>query len=663
MNKRAYPLVYKLLAMIFIVADIYVLFVSSVIDKLYCVVIFFILVNELVTSEDDYCEHNDMFIIIDAVMFLAFGLMILSIWSQEDLKYVIFWSLSGLVNVLYFAWNIILKRTNAETKSFSKRLKFYNWLDIISAVISMLVAVIALPKFGINKWWLIGGFISWLTILGLWAKDNFFNNPKHIFKDLALLLYEPSDKKWYKISDIALNEDGTIESMKKTFQTDMQVREIEDEIDFFVLPGFIDTHMHLTENPYSASPIIKGRSFDELYEVYKRNIKEAISVGITCMCDVGGEGFNSFFLQQHYSRTEEVVPHIFTTACFFSKQCGHFMSHGGLVLNDEHDAIKYADYLSHLGIIHAKIMLGNFEFDAESVKSLMKQREFSKEFVSFIFKYDIDNLPSVEQLSEFSYTIDDVSRLFAHSEYREFVNILKEYYDKSDIDFPNLIEKLNKVKTYSQDELFKINKVFMDSGILLYAHAYEESDVLCAIDAGIKFIEHPGEYSDQLLDIIKEKDITITSTLVAAADGVLVQNDQNSISPGCTSTVMDKWYDDIKTVLPKMFDRGIRVSIGTDSGLYGTPCNSLIREIAALSDLGICMENILHAIYCNSISKISQSGQMSAKFGKINDGCFADFVMYKKNFLRGNQTGNMEILKNPERVYIKGKLAYERNCD
>lgn len=616
-NSKISKLVLQLYLIFCLIADIYLFCISNWEYKLYCVLIFLILMNSLANLFAKSDDYNVVFFILDLIEFTLYGLLLYAVYSNNAPA---FWLFSGIIQLLYIPWNLVLIKIAAPPKYEIKNLQHYNILDGISAAISIGFCIAGFLKV-IGDGFLLFASVSWIIVLFFWAKDNFpyIIGARLQLPNSKIILYDVESDCWKEVKSISVDSSGKIKNIK--LSKERYTNNVSLEAEYYMLPGLIDSHVHLDQNPYGICEL----SPDSAYEIMKKNVAEAASAGVTAIFDVGGFQINNYYLLKKLA-CEDGVPHIRTTGCFFSREFGHYMAHGGFVINKQEDASLYADYLKSLGIKQAKIMLGNYEMSSDDLCGMLRNKYYTEDA-----------------------RIKDI--------------VVNHYPEDSDVDikkasrtkeFAKCLDEINSISVYSLDDLDYIVNEFKNAGIEVYAHAYTESDVDMAIDAGIKRIEHPGEYSDTLISKLKANDIIVTSTYVAAEDGALLTASQSSISSGCTHDILEKWYIDVKKVLPKLYENQVKVALGTDSGLPGTPCSSLVREIISItkipSDNPISIKAALKSATFIAAEKIG----MSDKIGKIEKEYFADFVLYQKNFLY-----DVNALLNPAQVWIKGTKVFE----
>lgn len=201
---------------------------------------------------------------------------------------------------------------------------------------------------------------------------------------------------------------------------------------------------------------------------------------------------------------------------------------------------------------------------------------------------------------------------------------------------------INSDTGFELDLLSQMVQYAHSNGMIVSCHAYTEKAASVAVLAGTDTLEHAGDYSDELINLIKEKDIIVVPTYVAAIDS---ENNPVDLAD-VDETVIAEWVRGENTVIPKLFKRGIKVALGSDSGFLGTPCNSLLREI-----------ELLHSNFCIELSELLYSAYiitplavgMGNSLGKIESGYFADYLCYQDNPL-----DDIKVLMQPQEVYVNG---------
>lgn len=615
-HKKVYPVVLQFFIVACISFDVYILFFSEPMYKVYAFVMFFVLLNSLTNSIGNYnlSNYNDIYCILDMIEYASFAIMLFSIFAENT---AVFWFLSFVVQIFYIPWNYVYVKTSALSQYSIRKIKQYSLLDGISATVSLVVFILRSINI-INEWYLLVGFLSWIIILGMWAIDNFSLGSKLELPGNKIMLYDTNTDSWKRVKGISVDAKGCINEIQ--FGEVSAVPSLGTE--YYMLPGLIDTHVHIDQNPYHTATV--GPLAEK--EVALINAKESAEAGITTVCDMGGAQLDNYYIVQKLINSNQLVSHVETTGCFFSKSYGHYMQHGGFVIESEQDAELYANYLSKLGIKYAKFMLGNYEISERDLECMIETRNISdlrlKKIIEGFFPYD-----------------------------KEFVK------DKCQEQFFDCLNQLNSISVYTTEELKRIVSIFRKRNIDIFAHAFIEDDVHSAIDAGITKIEHPGKYSDELIEKMLNNNVIVTSSYVAAEDGAVLSSELDKISIGCSSKLIENWYYDTCEILPKLYSKGVKVALGTDAGFSGTPFGSLVREaISLVKDLGIPSRKVIKSATVIAAEKLNMDS-----FHKIGEVCpksYADFVLYEENFI-----DNIDTLLHPAQVWIRGEKVYERQYD
>ena len=615
-QKKVYPIVLQFFIIACISFDVYILFFSDVMYKFYAFVMFFVLLNSLTNSIGNYnlFEYNDIYCILDMIEYASFAIMLFSVFAKDT---AVFWFLSFIVQVLYIPWNYIYVKTSALSQYSVRKIKQYSFLDGISAAVSLVVFVLRCMDI-ISEWFLLAGFLSWVIVLGMWAVDNFSLGSRLELPGNKIMLYDVETDSWKRIKGISVDSKGCINEIKfgETSATP------DSKTEYYMLPGLIDTHVHIDQNPYqTATTGVLTES-----EVALINATESAEVGVTTVCDMGGAQLDNYYIVQKLVKNDHSISHIETTGCFFSKRYGHYMQHGGFVIENEHDAELYANYLSKLGIKFAKIMLGNYEISEHDLELMIESRRIPD---SRLKKIVDEYFPSGNEFKK----------------------------EKCEDRFFACLEQLNSITVYTLEELRLIVPVFRRKNIDIFAHAFIERDVHIAIDAGITKIEHPGKYSDELIEKMLNNNVIVTSSYVAAEDGAILSSELDKISIGCSPELISNWYYDTREVLPKLYNRGVKVALGTDAGFSGTPFGSLVREVISLvNDLEIPVCKVLKSATVVAAEKLNMDSLH--KIGEICPRSYADFVLYEANFI-----DDINALLHPAQVWIRGEKVYERQYD
>lgn len=361
-----------------------------------------------------------------------------------------------------------------------------------------------------------------------------------------ICFYDAELSEWRKLDYIEV-EDGVFKCIKSS---DLNLK---CKYNKYILPGFVDAHCHLLENPYPCDVGGKGRS---LASIALNNALVASKSGITALKDMGGYEYRALEIIKMLANFK--VPRLFSSGCYFTVPHGHCSDRGAIEIKDMNDFILGIQPLIDNNVRFCKIIH-----------------------------------------SDNGFTIDLLTHMIEYAHNQEMI---------------------------------------------VSCHAYTEKAALDAVLAGTDTLEHAGDYSDELLNFVKKKNVIIVPTYVAAYDSTLENCEGIS---DIDESVLKEWIDGENTVIPKLFKQHLRVALGTDSGFLGTPCDSLLREIELIHNtFGISIQELLYSAFVTTPATVG----MEEKLGKISEGYYADFVCYDEN-----PVDNLQILLNPKEVWIGGK--------
>lgn len=600
-----YPLVIKLFTMAIIVFSFYLFFANDLIVKLYCLLIFPTLFNSWAASEQNESSDNFLFLLIDLI---TLGCFFVSLLYLNQNNYIAFWIGQACVSVFYLVWNVAYTIMNNVSKHERRSIKSYNIVWGFSILLNIIYAVFYFTGFEINEWLYFILFLPWLYNMFVWYRLKILSIANINFSHMDIKCYsfeEGKDEFYIKRINLGVsNSKGKIRGIK------IQHSSQKKDEDYYMLPGLIDCHQHLFDSPYDelSNDALRQEGFEIGIKRFKSNLIEALDYGITSVKDLGGFGLNNMhFVDKLQKDSSTPLPRVVTTGCYFSdSKHAHFMGRGGIILKTIAEAEKKAEYLAMHDIKHVKFMLGEYE------------------------------------------GLDDL------------------YEDKSDLDENKKPKMKPKKKRAYEKDFYEIASVFKKKGFFVSVHAFELVDIQKCYkmngdqpESCIDIIEHLGEYlnsdleeNTQIIECIKKCGTIITSTYIGSYDGINIPNPAVSVSGDVTDEILSKWNADLKTIIPKIImDDKIKLAIGTDSGLFGTPCSSTIEELISIHNLckhleGYSFRKVLEKMYKNSAKALG----LGSSIGSIAEDKFCDFVLYKEDPMV-----NPKILYTPSEVYIAGK--------
>jgi imidazolonepropionase-like amidohydrolase len=158
------------------------------------------------------------------------------------------------------------------------------------------------------------------------------------------------------------------------------------------------------------------------------------------------------------------------------------------------------------------------------------------------------------------------------------------------------------------------------AGMFVMAHAQAADGIKNAVRAGIRSIEHGIFLDDEGIDLMLARGTWLVPTLVAA-QGVIDAADAGAAIP---PNVLDKAravVDVHRTAFQRAIAAGVRIAMGTDSGV--TPHGRNLRELALMAGLGMAPGAVLQATTRNAAELLGVADER----GTIEPGKQADLVL------------------------------------
>lgn len=206
--------------------------------------------------------------------------------------------------------------------------------------------------------------------------------------------------------------------------------------------------------------------------------------------------------------------------------------------------------------------------------------------------------------------------------------------------------------------------------IKLMAHGYTEAEISAAVDqahqeglpittdagdwaalavqAGVDCIEHGGNYSDELIEQIREQGIWIVPTLspvVLQARQGRAWGMKESVIARRQKQLMDSGRNE---GLVRARKAGVRLAFGTDSGSPVVPHDAVLAEMQSLLEFGVFErpEEVLQAATLWAAECLRIHGST----GSLTSGKEADVVI-----LDGDLEADLGVVTRVEQVFVKGK--------
>lgn len=199
-----------------------------------------------------------------------------------------------------------------------------------------------------------------------------------------------------------------------------------------------------------------------------------------------------------------------------------------------------------------------------------------------------------------------------------------------------------KFTQFSLDELKVIvEEAEFRNGVKVMAHAQGLEGIRNCVEAGVHSIEHGIFLDDEIIEKMKEKGTYLVPTLLAPVSVL-----EFSEELGMAQTSIDKSKEVLEThkaSFTKAYKAGVRISMGTDAGVFKHATN--LRELELMVECGMTP---MDAIIASTQTAAECMGYED--LGLVKEGYTADFILTEKNPL-----DNIGILKEHEEIKVVAK--------
>ncbi len=298
---------------------------------------------------------------------------------------------------------------------------------------------------------------------------------------------------------------------------------VYDLKDQFVLPGLIDSHVHLTSElgPRAKLSAVENSDADTAM-VAAANANKNLMAGFTTVRDVGARGKDAIFaLRDAVNRGDIAGPRIYASGHTISPTGGHGQAHG---YNDE--------------IFHAIKATGVCDGVAECRKAVREQVHRSADHIKLVSTGGV--------LSE---TAAGTGQQFF------------------------------------EDELKAIMDTAHAMGRQVTAHAHGADGINAALRAGVDSIEHGTFSNDESFRLFKRNDAYLVPTILAGVTVAELADDPESFLPPPVREKAKQVGPQILEMTRRAHAAGVKIAFGTDTGVSKHGDNA--REFSLLVEAGL----------------------------------------------------------------------------
>ena len=200
------------------------------------------------------------------------------------------------------------------------------------------------------------------------------------------------------------------------------------------------------------------------------------------------------------------------------------------------------------------------------------------------------------------------------------------------------------VPVLEADKVRRVTDAAHRRGKKVLCHVDGPDEMRTAAECGVDCIEHlfangqtDTELSDELVTLLLEKGIQVDPTMIC----IRRWDDQ---VPGARPV-----YEDLKQAVKKLYDAGVPLYVGCDSGIPFVPFGlSLHDEMFCLNEAGIPAAEVLHM----ATQKNAELLGLSDCLGTIEPGKDADLIL-----LREDPLTDIRNTKTIDRVWMQGRIV------
>ena len=383
----------------------------------------------------------------------------------------------------------------------------------------------------------------------------------------------------------------------------------------FILPGYIDTHVHFFQSGdiYTrpdAVDLTSVRSYKDEHEWIERNkldtLARYIRCGITSVVDVGGPMWN--FTVRKFANSTAKAPRVAAAGPLISS-----VSREQLVLNGDAPIVRIETPEQGVQLVQKlakeKPDYVKIWYIVNAENPVEKFRPVVHAVIAESHRLKLRVAVHATELEAARASVEEGADLLVHSVTDKpvdaaFVKLLKE---RGTILTPTLVVFERYGRTFAN----KLNLTPEEK-------AWGNPEVIASLDV----TKIPA---DKMPERIK--------TAMANPDAVLDR--------------IQKTYDIALKNLKTLQDAGVTIAAGTDAGNIGTIHGpALFREFQLMKEAGLTPMQILQCTTVNAAKTFG--GETGAKIGAIEPGKFADLVILKSNPLDDiARTSDIEaVMKN-----------------
>lgn len=173
---------------------------------------------------------------------------------------------------------------------------------------------------------------------------------------------------------------------------------------------------------------------------------------------------------------------------------------------------------------------------------------------------------------------------------------------------------------FSMEELNVCVQEAAVTGMAVMAHAQGTEGIKNALRAGVRSIEHGVYLDDEAIDLMLERGAWLVPTLLAPI-ALIRAIDAGARLPAAVEEKARSVVDVHRESVRRAHEAGVRIAMGTDSGVYAHGINS--DELVLMRDAGMSPQAALAAATSSGAALLGRADRI----GQVRDGLVADLVI------------------------------------
>jgi len=193
--------------------------------------------------------------------------------------------------------------------------------------------------------------------------------------------------------------------------------------------------------------------------------------------------------------------------------------------------------------------------------------------------------------------------------------------------------------TFSQEELDAIVDEAKSAGLPVASHATTDEAIRRSVLAGVKTIEHGYEASDDVLRLMRERNVSLCPTL-AASEAIARYTGWKAGEPDHPKIA------GAKAMFARALRSGVTIAFGSDVGVFAHGDNA--RELELMVDYGMTPTQALQSATIVAADVLGRSKEL----GRISNGYFADVIA-----VNGDPLTDVSAVRRPTLVVKGGRMV------